>query len=99
LKRTYTYNLLQQVSLFQPPISIGGKGRGELIPRLQHQPPSPVLPIQPLLLLLQHPERLAREIGAVHVFGVEDVAQFIAGEAVEFGIVGVEFGAEKGAAS
>jgi hypothetical protein len=32
------------------------------LPRRQHQPPRPVLPVHPLLLLLQHPERLAREV-------------------------------------
>ena len=32
------------------------------------------------------------------VGGVEDVAQFVAGQAVELGVVGVEFGAQQGTA-
>lgn len=32
------------------------------------------------------------------VGGVEDVTQFVAGQAVESGVVGVEFGAQAGAA-
>ena len=53
----------------------------------------------PLFLLLQHPERLAGEIRTVDVLGVEDVAQLVTREAVEPGVVGVELGAEEGAAS
>ena len=39
-------------------------------PRLQHQPPRPVLPVLPDLLLLQHPERLAGEVSGLDAGGV-----------------------------
>lgn len=42
-------------------------------------------------------EGFAGEVGAVEVGGVEDVTQFVAGEAVEFGVVGIKFGADLGA--
>jgi len=38
-------------------------------------------------LLFQDAEGFAGEIGAMYVFRVDDVPKFIAGEAVEFGIV------------
>ena len=54
--------------------------------RLQHQPLRPILP-PPLLILPPHDgER------------VQDVVQFLAGEAVEVGVEGVQFGAQAGAA-
>jgi hypothetical protein len=55
--------------------------------------PRPLLPGLPLFLLLQHPERLPRKVRPVHVLGIQDVAQLVAGEAIELGIVGVELGA------
>jgi len=54
---------------------------------------SPLLNIRQLLvyyvrdLLFQDAEGFAGEIGAMYVFRVDDVPKFIAGEAVEFGIV------------
>ena len=57
---------------------------GQLIPLLQHQPPRPVLPVLPHLLVLQHAERFAWEVVAVNVFGVEDIAEFVAGKAISF---------------
>ena len=68
------------------------------IPRLQHQPPRAILAERPLFLLLQHPKRLAGEIGAVDVLGVEDVAQLVACQPIEPSVVGVKLGAEDGAA-
>ena len=49
-------------------------------------------------VVLEDAEGFAGEVGAVDVGGVEDVAEFVAGEAVEVGVVGVEFGAEVGTA-
>jgi len=68
------------------------------IPRCQNETPCPVFATEPNFLLLQHAERLAREILAVDFFGVENVAQFVAGETVETGVVGIQLGAELGAA-
>lgn len=53
-------------------------------------------------LLLQHVERLAREtcpepslrILPQDLFRIGNVAQFIAGETVETGVAGIQFGAE-----
>ena len=59
------------------------------IPLLQHQPSRQILPVLAHLLLLQYAERLAWEVVAVHVFGIQDVAQFVAGETVEARIVRV----------
>jgi len=50
------------------------------------------------LLVLEHAEGFAGVVLAHDVGGVEDVAQFFLGEAVESGVVGVEFGAQDGAA-
>jgi hypothetical protein len=47
---------------------------------------------------LQHAERLALEIFTVHIFGIQDVAQFVAGETIETRIVRVRFCAEMRAA-
>ena len=68
------------------------------IPRLQHQPLRAVLPELTDLVVLEHPKGFAGVIGAHQVGGIQDVAQFFAGEAVEVGVVGVEFGSEQGAA-
>lgn len=54
--------------------------------RLQHQPLRPILP-PPRLILPPHDGE-----------GVQDVGQFVASEAVEVGVEGVEFGAQLGAA-
>ncbi len=49
-------------------------------------------------VVFENAEGFAGEVGTVDVGGVEDVAEFVAGEAVEVGVVGVEFGAEVGTA-
>jgi hypothetical protein len=45
---------------------VGGHPSTFILPqpplRLRHQPPRPILPVQPLPLLLQHPERLPGEV-------------------------------------
>ena len=50
------------------------------------------------LLVFEHAEGLAGVVGAQHVGGVEDVAQLVAGQAVEAGVIGVELGEQLGAA-
>jgi hypothetical protein len=69
-----------------------------LIPLFQHQPSRPILPVLPHLLLLQHAEGFAWKVIAVHVFGIKDVAEFVAGEAIEPRIARVQFRAEVRAA-
>ncbi len=66
---------------------------------LQNETSRPILAIQADFLLLQHAEGFAREIFAVDFFGIENIAQFVAGETVETGVVGIQFGAELGAAT
>src|SRR5690606_21035093 len=66
------------------------------IPRLQHQPPRAILAVELRLLLLEHAERLAGEVGAIDIGGVAEVAQLVAGEPVGPGDAGVERGAGDG---
>jgi hypothetical protein len=47
---------------------------------------------------LEHAEGLGGAVPTHHVGGVEDIAQLVAGEAVEAGVVGVELGAQLQAA-
>jgi hypothetical protein len=49
-------------------------------------------------LPFQDAEGLGGEAGAVDVGGVEDVAELVAGEALEAGVGGVDLGAQMGAA-
>ena len=49
------------------------------------------------VFVFQDAEGFGGVVGAHDVGGVEDVAEVIAGEAVEAGVVGVEFGSELGA--
>ena len=46
------------------------------------------------LIFLEHTEGFAGVVGPHQISGVEDVAQLITGEAVEMGVVGIEFCAE-----
>jgi len=46
----------------------------------------------------QDAEGFAGRIGAVNIFGVEDAAEFISGKAINFGIIGIRFGAKDGGA-
>ena len=49
-------------------------------------------------LFLEDAEGFRGVVGALHVGGVEDVAQLVAGQAVGAGVEGVEIGAQVGAA-
>ncbi len=66
----------------------------QLVPRFQHQPLGSVFTVFSQFFVFQHTESFAGVIVAHHVRGVEDVAEFVASQAVEFGVGGVEFGAE-----
>ena len=73
-------------------------GPKQPIPRLQHQPLGAVLTELAEFVGLEHAEGFAGVIGAHHIGGIKDVAQLIAIEAVEVGVVGIEFGPQQGAA-
>ena len=47
------------------------------------------------LTLLEHAEGLAGVVLAHDVFGIEDVAQPLRGEAIQISVVGVELGAQQ----
>jgi hypothetical protein len=49
------------------------------------------------LVVFEDTKGFAGEVGAVDVGGVEDVAEFVAGEAIEVDIVGINFGVENSA--
>ena len=49
-------------------------------------------------MVFEHAEGFGGVVGAAHVGGIEDVAQFVAREAVGAGVEGVEFGAKQRAA-
>ncbi len=49
-----------------------------------------------LFLSLEGAEGFAGGMGAVSVSGIEDAAKFVAGEAVELGVIGVQFGPQDG---
>jgi hypothetical protein len=68
------------------------------IPGPQHQPLRAVLPELTDLVVLEHAEGFTGVIGTQQVGGIQDVAQLIPVEAVEVGVVGVEFGSKQGAA-
>jgi hypothetical protein len=68
------------------------------IPGLQYQALGAVLAKLAYLIVLEHAEGFAGVIGTHQVGWVEDVAQFVSGEAVKVGVVGVEFGSEQCAA-
>ena len=68
------------------------------IPGLQHQPLAADLAELAEFVGLEHAEGFAGVIGAHHIGGIEDIAQSIAGEAVEVGVEGIEFGPQQGAA-
>ena len=70
----------------------------QLIPRFQNETSRPILPKLLDFLLFQHAERLTREIFAVDFFRIENIAQFVAGETVETGVVGIQLRAELGTA-
>ena len=69
-----------------------------MIPRFQHQALGAVFAELTHFVFLQHTKGLGGIIVAHYVAGVEDVAEFVAGEAVEAGVPSVEFGAQYRAA-
>jgi hypothetical protein len=68
------------------------------IPGLQHQPLRAVLAELAEFIVLEHAEGFAGVVGAHQVGWVEDVAQFVSAEAVEVGVIGIEFGSEQSSA-
>ena len=47
-------------------------------------------------VVFEDAEGFAGEVTSVDVGGIEDVAEFVAGQAIEIGVVGVKFGSESG---
>jgi len=58
-------------------------------PGLQDKALGAVFAVEAVFLFFEEAEGFAGEVVAVDVLGVEDVAEFLLGEAVEFGVVGV----------
>src|SRR5579859_829047 len=72
--------------------------QAEAIPGLQYQAPRSVLAILLCFALFQYAERFAWELGAVDIGRIEHIAQFVAREPVEGGIVSVQLGPQNCAA-
>ena len=70
----------------------------QVFPGLHHQPLRAVLAELADFIVLEHAEGFAGVVGAHKAGWVKDIAQFVSSEAVEVGIVGVEFGSELGSA-
>ena len=68
-----------------------------MVPRFEDEAFGAVFAVEAGFFFLEDAEGFAGEVFAVDVFGIEDVAEFFFGEAVEFGVVGVELGTENGA--
>jgi len=66
------------------------------VPRLKDEAAGAVFAEALVLFVFEDAERLAGEVGAVDVLGVEDVAELVAGQAVELRVVGVELGPKEG---
>jgi len=45
-------------------------------------------------VVFEDSEGFAGEVWAIDIGGIEDIAQFVTGESVKFGVFGIEFGAE-----
>ena len=71
---------------------IEGAVGDEAVPGFEHEPLRPVLAEFLDLVLLEHAECLGRVVLAHDGLRVEDVFEFAPGQAVEIGVVGVEFG-------
>jgi hypothetical protein len=69
-----------------------------MVPRLKHQPGGAVFAEAADFVLLEDAEGFGRVIRALHVGGVEDVAQLVARKAIGARVEGVEFGAQLRAA-
>ena len=63
------------------------------IPRFEDEAFGAVFAVEAGFFFLEDAEGFAGEFFAVDVLGVEDVAEFFFGEAIELGAVGVELGA------
>lgn len=68
------------------------------IPRVEDEALGAVVAVVFDVVVFEDAEGFGGVVGAVGVGGVEDVAEFVAGESVEAGETGVEFCAELGAA-
>jgi hypothetical protein len=64
---------------------------GQPVPRLQHQAAGAVFAEGGFLVPFEAGEGDGRVVGAVGVGGGEDVTELVAGQAVEAGIVGIQF--------
>src|SRR5690606_16784423 len=62
------------------------------VPGLKHKAGGAVLAVEAQFLLLEDAEGFGGVVGALHLGGVEDVAQLVAGQAIGAGIEGIELG-------
>ena len=72
-------------------------GFKHLIPGFEDEALGAVFAVFCGFVVFEDAEGFAGEVASVDIGGVEDVAEFVAGQAIEICIVGVEFGAEGGA--
>lgn len=72
--------------------------RFHAVPGFEDEAAGAVFAVLADFLFLQDAEGFGGVIGALHVGGVEDVAQLVAGQAVGAGVEGVEIGAQLSAA-
>lgn len=68
------------------------------IPRRQHEAGGAVFAVAGDVVLFQYAEGFGGVAGAHRVFGVEDVTEFVTGEAIGAGVDRIELGAEMSAA-
>jgi hypothetical protein len=71
----------------------------EPVPSFDYQPFRPIFAEAGFFVFLEAPEGLGRIIGALHIGGVEDIAQFVSGKGIFAGEEGIEFGAKLRTAS
>ena len=65
--------------------------KSKFIPSLQHEPFGEVFTVLTYLVVAEYAEGLVYATLAAHVFGVEDITQFLGCEAVEVGEDGIKF--------
>ena len=70
----------------------------QCIPSREHEPLGTVLAELPVLVVVEHAKGLGRVIHAHDRLGVEYVAEVLAAHAIEPRVVGVQLGAQQGAA-
>src|SRR5690606_16180935 len=68
------------------------------VPGLKHKAGGAVFAVEAQFLLLEDAEGFGGVVGALHLGGVEDVAQLVAAQAIGAGVEGVELGAQPRAA-